>query len=48
MERIPDKPLDWTANGVKSLKGHYHKDWNFHPVKTGDRLSLGKKESIFC
>jgi anaerobic nitric oxide reductase flavorubredoxin len=47
MERIPDRPLYCTANGVKSLKGHYHKDWNFHPVKTGDRLSLGKKELIF-
>ncbi len=47
MERIPDKPVYCTANGVKSLKGHYHKDWNFRPVKTGDRLSLGTKELIF-
>jgi len=47
MARIPDKPIYCTANGVKSLKGHYHKDWNFHPVKTGDKLSLGKKELIF-
>ena len=47
MERIPDAPLYCTTNGVKSLKGHYHKDWNFRPVKTGDRLSLGKKELIF-
>ncbi len=47
MERIPDAPVYCTANGVKSLKGHYHKDWNFHPVKTGDRLSLGKKDLIF-
>ncbi len=47
MERIPDKPIYCTANGTKSLKGHYHKEWNFHPVKTGDRLSLGKKELIF-
>jgi flavorubredoxin len=47
MSRIPDTPIYCTANGVKSLKGHYHKDWNFHPVKTGDRLSLGKKELIF-
>ena len=47
METIPDAPVYCTANGVKSLKGHYHKDWNFHPVKTGDRLSLGKKELIF-
>ena len=47
MARIPDVPIYCTANGVKSLKGHYHKDWNFRPVKTGDRLSLGKKELIF-
>ena len=47
MRRIPDTPIYCTANGVKSLKGHYHQDWNFHPVKTGDRLSVGKKELIF-
>jgi anaerobic nitric oxide reductase flavorubredoxin len=47
MSRIPDTPIYCTANGVKSLKGHYHQDWNFHPVKTGDRLSVGKKELIF-
>jgi flavorubredoxin len=32
---------------VKSLKGHYHEDWDFKVVKTGDRLSLGKKELVF-
>jgi len=47
MSRIPDTPVYCTANGIKSLKGHYHKDWNFHPVKTGDKLSLGTKELIF-
>jgi flavorubredoxin len=47
MSHIPDTPIYCTANGVKSLKGHYHQDWNFHAVKTGDRLSLGKKELIF-
>ncbi len=47
MSCIPDKPIYCTANGIKSLKGHYHRDWNFHAVKTGERLSLGKKELIF-
>jgi len=47
MSRIPYTPIYCTANGVKSLKGHYHRDWNFHPVKTGDKLSLGSKELIF-
>ncbi len=47
MEHIPDTPVYCTNNGVKSLKGHFHKDWNFVPVKTGDTLSLGKKELTF-
>ena len=48
MERIPNTPIYCTANGVKSLKGHYHKDWNFKVVKTGDTLDLGNgKQLIF-
>ena len=47
MKRIPDIPVYCTANGVKSLRGHFHEDWNFVPVKTGDKLSLGRRELIF-
>lgn len=47
MRHIPDKPVYCTANAVKSLKGHYHQNWNFQVVKTGDKLSLGKKELVF-
>lgn len=47
MKALPGKPIYCTANAVKSLKGHYHQDWNFQVVKTGDRLSLGDKELIF-
>ena len=47
MSCIPGTPIYCTANGIKSLKGHYHQDWNFHAIKTGERLSLGKKELIF-
>lgn len=48
MEKIPDKPIYCTANAVKSLKGQFHKDWNFQVVKTGDKLSIGNgKELIF-
>jgi len=47
MRLIPDTPIYCTKNGVKSLKGHYHQDWNFQVVKTGDRLNLGRKELIF-
>lgn len=48
MERIPNTPIYCTANGAKSLKGQYHKDWNFQIVKTGDKLPVGNgKELVF-
>jgi len=48
MEKIPETPIYCTANGVKSIRGHYHKDWNFQVVKTGDILDLGNgKQLIF-
>lgn len=47
MRHIPDTPIFCTANGEKSLRGQYHQDWNYHIVKTGDRLSLGSQELIF-
>jgi flavorubredoxin len=47
MSHIPDVPIYCTSNGVNSLKGLYHKDWNFQVVKTGNKLSLGSKELIF-
>ena len=46
MQYIPEVPIYCTANGVKSLKGHYHKDWNFIHVKTGDKLEIGNGKSL--
>lgn len=47
MKEIPETPIYCTSNGVKSLKGHFHEDWNFVTVKTGDTLNIGSKELIF-
>lgn len=47
MRYIPDTPVYCTANGLKSLKGHYHRDWDFRVVKTGDALKLGSKKLVF-
>ncbi len=47
MREIPDTPIYCTENGVKSLKGQYHKDWNFKTVKTGDKLNIGERDLIF-
>lgn len=47
MERIPEVPIYCTANGIKSIKGQYHKDWNFVTVKTGDTLDIGENTLTF-
>lgn len=47
MREIPNTPIYCTANGIKILKGHYHKDWNFVAVKTGDSLDIGENKLVF-
>jgi len=47
MKEILGKPIYCTANGLKSFKGYYHKDWNFQVVKTGDKLNLGSRDLVF-
>jgi len=47
MKEIPDTPIYCTKNGAKMLKSHYHQDWNFVIVKTGDTLDLGENKLIF-
>jgi len=48
MEKIPNTPIYCTQNAVESLTGHYHRDWNFNIVKTGDTLDIGNgKQLVF-
>ena len=47
MREIPNTPIYCTANGIKSLKGQYHMNWNFVPVKTGDKLNIGENTLTF-
>ena len=47
MREIPNTPIYCTKNGAKILKAHYHEDWNFIEVKTGDTLDLGENKIIF-
>ncbi|URZ17184.1 anaerobic nitric oxide reductase flavorubredoxin [Clostridium felsineum] len=47
MNEIPNTPIYCTKSGVKILKGHYHKVWNFVEVKTGDTLDIGKNKLTF-
>ncbi|MCJ7689685.1 MAG: anaerobic nitric oxide reductase flavorubredoxin, partial [Clostridiaceae bacterium] len=47
MKEIPNTPIYCTKSGAKIIKGHYHKDWNFVEVKTGDTLDIGKNKLTF-
>ncbi|MBU3170818.1 anaerobic nitric oxide reductase flavorubredoxin [Clostridium estertheticum] len=47
MREIPNTPIYCTKNGAKFLKAHYHKNWNFIEVKTGDTLDLGENKLVF-
>ena len=47
MKEIPNTPIYCTANGAKILKGHFHEDWNFVEVKTGDNLNIGESTLTF-
>lgn len=47
MREIPDTPIYCTKKGEAIIRGHYHQDWNFVNVKTGDKLPLGKSTLTF-
>ncbi len=47
MKEIPNTPIYCTSNGAKILKGHFHEDWNFVEVKTGDTLDIGESILTF-
>ncbi|MDF2803364.1 MAG: flavoprotein [Anaerocolumna sp.] len=47
LNEIPNTPIYCTAKGAQILKGHYHKDWNFVTVKTGDTLDIGESKLVF-
>ncbi len=47
MSVIPDTPIYCTKNGAEIIKKHFHKDWNFNIVKTGDTINIGEYDLVF-
>lgn len=47
MELIPHVPIYCTKNGVEIIRKHFHKDWDFRIVKTGDKIRTGEYELVF-
>ncbi len=47
MKHIPNATVVVSEKGRESIPKHYHEDWNFKVVKTGDSISLGKNSLVF-
>jgi len=43
----PDATVVVSRKGAESIPGHYHRQWNFKTVGTGDTISLGQRELAF-
>lgn len=47
MRHCPDATVVVSQRGAESVPGHYHRDWNFKVVGTGDKINIGAQELIF-
>jgi len=47
MRLCPNATMIVSKNGASSVPGHYHQNWNFKVVKTGDKLKTGRNELLF-
>lgn len=47
MKLIPGATVVVSEKGRESIPKHYHEDWSFKVVKTGDSISLGKNSLVF-
>ncbi len=47
MKLIPDATVVVSEKGKESIFKHFHHNWNFKVVKTGDSISLGKNNLVF-
>ena len=47
MRHAPEATVIVSARGMESIPGHYHKDWKFRAVKTGEKVNIGRNDLIF-
>ncbi len=47
MDIAPQARIIVSRKGLESIPGHFHKDWNFQAVKTGETLALGETTLAF-
>ncbi|MDO9509326.1 MAG: hypothetical protein Q7I97_08345 [Thermovirgaceae bacterium] len=46
-ENTPQAKVIVSRKRLESIQGHFHKDWDFQAVKTGDTVSLGETAMAF-
>jgi flavorubredoxin len=47
LHHAPEAEVIVSRRGNESIPGHFHQEWNFKTVKTGDKISIGKRELTF-
>lgn len=47
VEAAPQAKVIVSRKGLESIQGHFHRDWNFQTVKSGDTVSLGETAMAF-
>jgi len=47
MRHCPEATVVVSPRGATSIPGHYHQDWNFKAVKTGDTIDIGENKLVF-
>jgi flavorubredoxin len=47
MEIAKNATLITSTKGMPGLRAHYHKDWNFKVVKSGESIKIGKRTLTF-
>ncbi|MDP6154721.1 MAG: FprA family A-type flavoprotein [Candidatus Thermoplasmatota archaeon] len=47
LEIAPEAKVITSVQGERGLRRHYKKNWDFHVVKSGDSLDIGKRKLVF-
>ena len=47
LRHAPNAKVIVSRKGADSVPGHFHQEWDFQVVKTGDKLTIGKNELLF-
>ncbi len=46
-KRLPQATIYTSPNGERGLRAHYKQEWDFHVIKPGETVSLGKRSLQF-